>query len=69
MSPFSARHLDENLRSMSTPPFSNLQYEVQNLLPCADNRKIVKLSPSTNNEDKIELNNYELKTGADVKIM
>lgn len=49
-----------------------MQYEVHNILPYGDNRKIVKFeyrSPAINNECKIEFNNYELKKDADVRAM
>lgn len=51
-------------------PFADLQYEVHNLIPCGDNRKIVKLgyhSLSINNECKIEFNNYKLKMDANIR--
>ncbi|XP_050916349.1 protein FAR1-RELATED SEQUENCE 6-like [Lathyrus oleraceus] len=49
-----------------------LKYEVNYLLPYRDNKKIVKFkyrSPSIDNEWKIEFNNFELKTGADVRVI
>lgn len=51
-------------------PFADLKYILQDLLPYEDNWKIVKLeycSPSIDNEGKIEFNNFELKTGANLR--
>lgn len=53
-------------------PFADLHYEVQNLLPYADNQKYMKLEhclASINDVCKIEFNNYELKTDANVRVV
>lgn len=42
----------------------DLKYTIENMLPCLDNQRVVKLyycSPSIDNERKIQLRKFELK--------
>ena len=51
---------------------ADIKYKIHRLLPYGDNRRIVKLdhrSLSIDNRWKIEFNNFELKTDADIRAM
>lgn len=51
---------------------TDIKYEIHHLLPYGDNWRIVKLeyrSPLIDNGEKIEFNNFELKTVVDVRVM
>lgn len=50
----------------------DIKYEIHQLLPYGDNRRILKLeyrSSSIDNERKIEFNKFEFKTQTDVRAM
>lgn len=69
---FSSTTLGRKFKINEYTSFADMQYEVHNLLAYEDSQKIVKLeyrSPSINNKGKIEFNNYEFKTNANVRTM